>query len=66
MRDFLISILQSYEKNGESELASKKLTQYVIARYGSVLEAQTRLGLVCRCCPVTTGAAVATDLPADR
>lgn len=44
MRDLLLSVLRSYESKGEGELASAKLTQYLIARYGSVGEAKAKLG----------------------
>lgn len=44
LKDLLISILDAYEKNGESELATKKLTQFLTAQYGSVSEAKVRLG----------------------
>jgi len=44
MRDLLVGILKAYEKNGESELRTKKLGQFLTARYGSVSESKTKLG----------------------
>lgn len=44
LKGLLVSILDAYEQNGESELATKKLSQYLIAQYGSVGEAKKRLG----------------------
>jgi type I restriction enzyme R subunit len=44
MRELLKSILAAYETNGESELGSKKLTQFLTARYGSVSEGKAKLG----------------------
>lgn len=44
LKDLLISILDAYEENGESELATKKLTQFLTAQYGSVSEAKAKLG----------------------
>lgn len=44
LKELLISILDAYEANGESELAAQKLGQFLTARYGSVGEAKTRLG----------------------
>ena len=44
MRDLLIGILKAYEKNGESELRTKKLGHFLTARYGSVSESKTKLG----------------------
>ncbi len=40
----LISILDAYERNGAGELATKKLGQFLTARYGSVGEAKNRRG----------------------
>lgn len=44
LQSLLIAILQAYVANGERELGSKKLGQYLTARYGSVGEARARLG----------------------
>lgn len=40
----LVAILRAYVVNGERELGSKKLGQYLIARYGSVAEGRAKLG----------------------
>jgi type I restriction enzyme R subunit len=44
LRDLLLGILKAYELRGEGELATRKLTQFLIARYGSVNEGKARLG----------------------
>ena len=44
LKEMLISILDAYERNGEDELATTKLGQFLTARYGSVGEARNRLG----------------------
>lgn len=44
LKDLLISILDAYEQNGEGELATQKLGQFLAAKYGSVGEAKVRLG----------------------
>lgn len=44
LKDLLVSILRAYETNGESELGTRKLGNYLIARYGSVAEGKARLG----------------------
>ncbi len=44
MKDLLSSILEAYVNDGESELATKKLGQFLTARYGSVGEGKARLG----------------------
>ena len=44
LRELLLGILKSYEKDGEGELATKKLGQFLTARYGSVGESKDRLG----------------------
>ena len=44
MKDLLFAILGAYEARGESELATKKLTTFLTARYGSVNEAKSKLG----------------------
>lgn len=44
LRQLLLGILSAYESVGEEELASKKLTQFLTARYGSVSEGMSRLG----------------------
>lgn len=43
-REFLLGVLQSYEDRGEVELAPKKLTLYLSARYGTVSESKRVLG----------------------
>lgn len=43
-KDLLLAILTAYEARGESELATKKLGTFLIARYGSVSEGKARLG----------------------
>jgi type I restriction enzyme R subunit len=44
MADLLLVILKAYETKGESELATKKLGQFLTARYGSVGESKSKLG----------------------
>ncbi|MGO7967130.1 EcoAI/FtnUII family type I restriction enzme subunit R [Rhizobium ruizarguesonis] len=44
LQALLIAILKAYVTNGERELGSKKLGQYLIARYGSVAEGRAKLG----------------------
>jgi type I restriction enzyme, R subunit len=44
MADLLLVILKAYEANGESELATRKLGQFLTARYGSVGESKGKLG----------------------
>ncbi|MBB3399647.1 type I restriction endonuclease subunit R [Rhizobium sp. BK060] len=44
LQALLVAILKAYVVNGERELASKKLGQYLIARYGSVAEGRVKLG----------------------
>jgi type I restriction enzyme, R subunit len=44
VRDVLLGILNAYEVRGEGELATKKLTQFLTARYGSVNESKARVG----------------------
>jgi len=44
MKDLLLAILRAYEARGESELATRKLGTFLIARYGSVSEGKKRLG----------------------
>jgi type I restriction enzyme R subunit len=44
MKDLLLAILGAYELRGESELATKKLTSFLTARFGSVSEGKTKLG----------------------
>lgn len=43
-RELLLAILASYEDRGESELAMKKLSTFLIARYGGVAEGKAKLG----------------------
>lgn len=42
--ELLLTILNAYEATGESELASRKLGQFLTARYGSVGESKGKLG----------------------
>ena len=44
MADLLLVILKAYETKGESELATRKLGQFLTARYGSVGESKGKLG----------------------
>ncbi len=44
MADLLLGILKAYEAKGESELATRKLGQFLTARYGSVGESKDKLG----------------------
>ncbi|MGR3621053.1 EcoAI/FtnUII family type I restriction enzme subunit R [Pseudophaeobacter sp.] len=44
MQKLLLSILQAYEEAGVAELATKKLGQFLTARYGSVGEGKAKLG----------------------
>ena len=44
LKALLIGILNAYEENGEGELATSKLSQFLTAHYGSVGEAKNRLG----------------------
>ncbi|UWQ15665.1 DEAD/DEAH box helicase family protein [Aliiroseovarius sp. M344] len=44
MQQLLLSILQAYEDVGLSELATKKLGQFLTAKYGSVGEGKAKLG----------------------
>ena len=44
LKDLLLGILKAYESYGESELASTKLSQYLTAKYGSVIEGKSQLG----------------------
>ena len=44
MKELLLGILKAYETAGETELAGKKLGQFLTARYGSVSEGKARLG----------------------
>jgi type I restriction enzyme, R subunit len=43
-RELLLAILRAYEARGESELATRKLGTFLMARYGSVNEAKKKLG----------------------
>lgn len=43
-KDLLLGILKAYEVDGESELATKKLGQFLVARYGSIGEGKEKLG----------------------
>ncbi len=44
MRAFLLGVLQAYEALGESELATRKLSDFLTARYGSIADAKAALG----------------------
>jgi type I restriction enzyme, R subunit len=44
MKALLLGILKAYETAGETELAGKKLGQFLTARYGSVSEGKAKLG----------------------
>ena len=44
MKSLLSSILEAYVHDGEAELATKKLGQFLTARYGSVGEGKAKLG----------------------
>ena len=44
LKALLLAILKSYETNGENELATTKLAQYLTARYGSVSKSKATLG----------------------
>jgi hypothetical protein len=44
MKGLLLAILSAYETGGESELATKKLTSFLAARFGSVSEGKAKLG----------------------
>ena len=44
LNELLISILDAYERDGEHELATTKLGQFMTARYGSIGEAKNRPG----------------------
>ncbi|MBK5941665.1 EcoAI/FtnUII family type I restriction enzme subunit R [Halochromatium roseum] len=44
LKALLLSILKAYETGGEAELATPKLGQLLIARYGSVGEGKAKLG----------------------
>ncbi|WP_342070187.1 EcoAI/FtnUII family type I restriction enzme subunit R [Yoonia algicola] len=43
-QQLLMIILKAYEADGESELATKKLGQFLVARYGSIGEGKEKLG----------------------
>ncbi len=44
LKELLLGILRAYEESGVGELGTKKLGQYLTARYGSVSESKTILG----------------------
>ncbi len=44
LQALIVAILRAYVANGERELGSRKLGQYLIARYGSVAEGRAKLG----------------------
>jgi hypothetical protein len=41
---FLLGVLQAYEALGETELATRKLGDFLTARYGSLADAKVALG----------------------
>lgn len=44
MREFLLGVLQAYVAGGEGELASRKLSDFLNARYGTISDAKAALG----------------------
>jgi type I restriction enzyme R subunit len=44
MRSFLTGVLQAYAAHGERELSLLKLATFLIARYGTIADAKSRLG----------------------
>jgi type I restriction enzyme R subunit len=44
MRAFLLGILNAYEANGETELGTRKLSDFLTARYGTLADAKETLG----------------------
>lgn len=44
MEALLLAILRAYETKGESELATKKLGQFLAARYGTIGDSKSKLG----------------------
>ncbi len=44
LKELLLAILRAYESTGEGELATRKLAQFLTARYGSVGESRTKVG----------------------
>ena len=40
----MVRMAKAYEKGGEGELATRKLGQFLTARYGSVSESKAKLG----------------------
>jgi type I restriction enzyme R subunit len=44
LKALLLSLLKAYESGGEAELATPKLGQLLVARYGSVGESKAKLG----------------------
>lgn len=43
-KDLLLGVLKAYEEDGEQELGTKKLGQFLVARYGSIGEGKEKLG----------------------
>ena len=43
MKELLAAILSAYESRGEGELSTKKLGQFLTARFGSVGESKVHL-----------------------
>ena len=44
MQEFLLGVLQAYEAVGETELATRKLGDFLSARYGTLEDAKAALG----------------------
>ena len=44
MREFLLGVLQAYVARGEGELAARKLSDFLNARYGTIADAKAALG----------------------
>ena len=44
MREFLAGILSAYETNGEAELATRKLADFLVAKYRTLSDAKQALG----------------------
>lgn len=44
LKQFLLGILQAYDKDGEGELDPKKLGDFLTVQYGGVSEGMSRLG----------------------
>ena len=44
MKGFLLGVLRAYEHRGESELAARKLGDFLTAKYGTLADAKSVLG----------------------